>query len=86
MFVYGFLYWPLEGARWLFNSLSLMYNLGLISHPFQKDEDAVVYLEESLAINPCDIKARSLLRYNQHRQMNVVRVGAESKNTPQHQN
>jgi tetratricopeptide (TPR) repeat protein len=38
-----------------------------------------------IAINPTDIKARSLLRYIQHRQMNVVRVGAESQNT-QHQN
>jgi len=59
---------------------SLMYNLGLVSHQLNNDEAAIAYLKESLAINPSDMKARSLMKFILHHRINVVRVEEESKN------
>ncbi|UCD80273.1 MAG: tetratricopeptide repeat protein, partial [Desulfobacterales bacterium] len=58
---------------------SLLYNMGLVSHRMQKNDDAAAYLKESLAINPTDINSKSLLKYILGRQMNVVIGDVESK-------
>ena len=57
----------------------LMYNMALVSHRMQKDDDTAAYLKEALAINPTDIKSKSLLKYILGRQINVVIGDAESK-------
>jgi tetratricopeptide (TPR) repeat protein len=57
----------------------LMYNLGLVSHRLKKDEEALAYLKESLAMNPTDMKAKSLLKYILHHRINAVSIDAESK-------
>jgi tetratricopeptide (TPR) repeat protein len=58
---------------------SLMYNLGLVSHRMEKEEEALAYLKESLDLDPTDRNAKSLYRYILHHQTDAVRVGAESK-------
>ena len=58
---------------------TLMYNLGLVSHRMQKDDDAATYLKKSLAMNTTDMKAISLLKYILHHQINAVSLSSESK-------
>lgn len=57
----------------------LMYNMGLVSYRMQKDGDAAAYLKKALALNPADIKAKTLLKNILRRQANVVSVAPESK-------
>ena len=60
-------------------SASLMYNMGLVSYRMQKEDDAAAYLKEALALNPADIKAKTLLKIISSRRANVVSVAPESK-------
>ena len=60
-------------------SASLMYNMGLVSYRMQKADDAAAYLKEALALNPADIKAKTLLKIISSRRANVVSVAPESK-------
>jgi tetratricopeptide (TPR) repeat protein len=59
---------------------ALLYNLGLVSHRFAKNDDAVSYLRESLAINPANPEAKSLLKYLLSDRLNAVAAGPESAN------
>ena len=57
----------------------LLYNMGLVSYRMQKEDDAAAYLKEALALNPADIKAKTLLKIISSRRANVVSVAPESK-------
>jgi tetratricopeptide (TPR) repeat protein len=59
---------------------ALMYNMGLVSHRFDKNDAAVSYLRESLAINPANREAKALLKYILSERLNAVAAGPESKN------
>ncbi len=57
---------------------ALLYNLGLVSHRFAKNDAAVTYLKESLAMNPANREAKSLLKYILSDRPNAVTAGPES--------
>jgi tetratricopeptide (TPR) repeat protein len=54
---------------------SVMYNLGLLSHRMQNEEDAIYYLQQAIALDADSIDARSLLRYIQSNQKLKLKTG-----------
>jgi tetratricopeptide (TPR) repeat protein len=54
---------------------SVMYNLGLVSHRMQHEDDAVYYLQQAIALDADAIEARSLLRYIQRNQKLKLKTG-----------
>lgn len=54
---------------------SVMYNLGLLSHRMQNEEDAIYYLQQAIALDADSINARSLLRYILSNQELKLKIG-----------
>ena len=72
----------LEVAREMFlkalelkRNASVMYNLGLVSHRLQDEDDAIYYLQQAVALDADSIDARSLLRYIQSNRKLKLKIG-----------
>jgi tetratricopeptide (TPR) repeat protein len=62
-------------AAELKRNASVMYNLGLLSHRMQNEDDAIYYLQQAVALDADSIDARSLLRYILSNQNLKLKIG-----------
>jgi len=61
----------------------VMYNLGLLSHRMQNEDDAIYYLQQAIALDADAIDARSLLRYIQSKRKLKPKIGKPQMPAPE---